>query len=123
MAPAEPNPALELAFTLEHHHGRASAAIYEEILSKDHAALYPKTQEARIGLSKVDDVCRYVFDVNGVFVSTNMGTRWGDGASGLIGITAVDTLEVGELHYTTPSMPICVRRLAFASTGSPLGWL
>jgi tetratricopeptide (TPR) repeat protein len=149
MAPAEPNPALELAFTLERQHGRAAAAIYEEILSKHPAALNglawvalaernreearagfegvlaldPKTQEARIGLFKVDDVCRYVFDVNGVFVSTSMGTSWGDGASGLIGMPAVDTPEVGELHYTTPSMPICVRRLAFASTGSPLGWL
>jgi cytochrome c-type biogenesis protein CcmH/NrfG len=122
MAPAEPNPALELAFTLECQHGRTAAAIYEEILSKDPAALNglawvalaernreearagfegvlaldPKNQEARISLSKVDDVCRYVFDVNGVFVSTNMGTS---------------------------SMPICVRRLAFASTGSPQGWL
>ena len=34
MAPAEPNPALELAFTLERQHGRAAAAIYEEILSR-----------------------------------------------------------------------------------------
>jgi tetratricopeptide (TPR) repeat protein len=149
MAPAEPNPALELAFTLERQHGRAAAAICEEILSKDPAALNglawgahaernreearagfdgvlaldPKNQEARIISSKVDDVCPYVFDVNGVFVSTNMGTLWGGGAAGLIGIPAVDTLEVGELHHRTPSMPICVRRLAFASTGSPQGWL
>jgi tetratricopeptide (TPR) repeat protein len=163
MAPAEPNPALELAFTLERQHGRAAAEIYEEILSKDPASrpallglarvargqyrldkarsiyaqllkknpqdpdalnglawlalaernreearagfqgvlvMDPQNQEARTGLSKVEEVYRYVFDASGVFVSTNMGTSWGAGAAGLFGITAVDTLEVGELHYT-----------------------
>ena len=48
MAPAEPNPALELAFTLERQHGRAAAAIYEEILSKD-----PASRPALLGLARV----------------------------------------------------------------------
>jgi tetratricopeptide (TPR) repeat protein len=163
MAPGEPSPALELAFTLERQHGRAAAGIYEEILSKDPdarpallglarvareqyrldkaqeiyarllkknpqdpdalnglawvalanrnreearagfrgvLAVDPQNQEAQIGLSKVDEVYRYVLDVNGAFVSTSLGTSWGAGATGLIGITAVDTLELGEFHYT-----------------------
>jgi tetratricopeptide (TPR) repeat protein len=163
MAPSEPNPALELAFTLERQHGREAAEIYEEILSKDPAsrpallglarvargqyrldkaheiyvrllekdpkdpdalnglawvalanrnrrearvgfqgvlAANPQNQEAEIGLSKVDDVYRYLLDVNGAFVSTNLGTSWGFGAIGQIGISAVDTIELGEFHYT-----------------------
>jgi tetratricopeptide (TPR) repeat protein len=63
-------------------------------------ALDPQNSEAQVGLSKVEDIYRYVLDMNGAFVSTNMGTSWGAGATGLIGLTAVDTLEVGEFHYT-----------------------
>jgi tetratricopeptide (TPR) repeat protein len=63
-------------------------------------ALDPQNSEAQVGLSKVEDIYRYVLDMNGAFVSTNMGTSWGAGATGLIGLTAVDTLEVGESHYT-----------------------
>jgi tetratricopeptide (TPR) repeat protein len=163
MAPGEPNPALELAFTLERQHGRAAARIYEEILTKDpdsrpallglarvargqyrldkareiYAQLLkkdrqdpdalnglawvalaernrdearagfqgvlakdPQNQEAQIGLSKVDEVYKYVLDVNGAFVSTNLGTSWGAGATGLIGISAIDTVELGEFHFT-----------------------
>src|SRR5258708_11773298 len=47
-APGEPNPALELAFTLERQHGRAAAEIYEEILSKD-----PSSRPALLGLARV----------------------------------------------------------------------
>jgi tetratricopeptide (TPR) repeat protein len=163
IAPNELNPALELAFTLEHDHRRQAARIYEDILAKDPAsrpallglarvargqyrldkargiyeellksnpkdtealnglawlalaernreqaragfegvlAMDSQNSEAQVGLSKLEEVYRYVLDVNGAFVSTNMGTSWGAGALGLIGITAVDTLEVGEFHYT-----------------------
>jgi tetratricopeptide (TPR) repeat protein len=47
-APGEPNPALELAFTLERQHGPAAAEIYEEILSKD-----PASRPALLGLARV----------------------------------------------------------------------
>jgi tetratricopeptide (TPR) repeat protein len=163
IAPTEPSPALELAFTLERDHGRQAALVYDDILAKDPEsrpallglgriargqyrldkargiyeqllkrdpkdvdalnglawvalaernreqaragfqgvlALDPQNSEAQVGLSKVEDIYRYVLDVNGAFVSTNMGTSWGAGATGLIGLTAVDTLEVGEFHYT-----------------------
>jgi Tfp pilus assembly protein PilF len=72
--------------------GRAG---FEHVLSID-----PQNEEARIGLSKAPDVYRYVFDATGAFVSTASGTSWGFGGDGLIGLSAFDTLEVGEFHFT-----------------------
>jgi tetratricopeptide (TPR) repeat protein len=48
IAPNELNPALELAFTLEHDHRRQAARIYEDILAKD-----PASRPALLGLARV----------------------------------------------------------------------
>lgn len=163
LAPDQPNPSLELAFTLERHHARRAAEIYDQVLAADPGsrpallglarvarkhyrldkargiyerllrenqrdlealnglawlevaernrgkaragfegvlALDAQNREAQVGLAAVDEVHRYVLDVNGAFVSTNLGTSWGAGAAALIGLTAVDSLELGEFHYT-----------------------
>ena len=62
--------------------------------------IQPQDAEAKVGLTKVDDVYRTSFDAYGVMVSTSMGSSWGIGGTGLFGITAFDTLEIGEVHYT-----------------------
>ena len=62
--------------------------------------IQPQDAEAKVGLTKVDDVYRNSFDAYGVMVSTSMGSSWGIGGTGLFGITAFDTLEIGEVHYT-----------------------
>ena len=81
--------------TLANRNREQARAAFQGVLALD-----PQNSEAQVGLSKLEEVYRYVLDVNGAFVSTNMGTSWGAGATGLIGITAVDTLELGEFHYT-----------------------
>jgi tetratricopeptide (TPR) repeat protein len=48
MAPQEPNPALELAFTLEAAHSRDAGRIYEEILKRD-----PNSRPAMLGQARV----------------------------------------------------------------------
>jgi tetratricopeptide (TPR) repeat protein len=48
MAPAEPNPALELAFTLEAGHAAEAGDLYEEILRRD-----PRSRPAMLGLARV----------------------------------------------------------------------
>jgi tetratricopeptide (TPR) repeat protein len=48
MAPAEPNPALELAFTLEAGHAAEAGDLYEEILKHD-----PHSRPAMLGLARV----------------------------------------------------------------------
>jgi tetratricopeptide (TPR) repeat protein len=48
MAPAEPNPALELAFTLEAGHAAEAGQLYEEILKRD-----PRSRPAMLGLARV----------------------------------------------------------------------
>ncbi len=48
MAPQEPNPALELAFTLEAAHPRDAGRIYEEILKRD-----PNSRPAMLGQARV----------------------------------------------------------------------
>jgi len=68
---------------------------FEKVLSID-----PNNEEAHIGLSKAPDVYRYVFEGSGTLVSTSSGTSWGFGGDGLIGVTAFDTIELGEYHYT-----------------------
>jgi tetratricopeptide (TPR) repeat protein len=68
---------------------------FEQVLTLD-----PQNEEAKVGLSKVEGVYRYAFDANGAFVSTASGSSWGFGGTGLIGISAFDTLEVGWTHYT-----------------------
>lgn len=163
LAPGEPNPALELAFTLEEKHPLQAQQVYRAVLARDPgskpallglarlyrgqneleqaAAIYqrllkadprdadalnglawidlaerrrtdaqagfekvlsidPGNQEARIGLAKAPDVYRYVFEASGTSVSTGSGTAWGFGGDALIGITAFDTIELGEYHYT-----------------------
>ena len=163
VAPDAPNPALELAFTLEVKHPGEAARLYQEILARDPAsrpallglarvergeyeldkasAIYerllvtnpqdtdalnglawialarrqreqgragfervlsldPRNEETRIGLSKAPDVYRYVFDASGAFVSTSSGTSWGFGGDALIGVSAFDTIELGEFHFT-----------------------
>jgi len=49
MAPEEPNPALELAFTLEAAHPRDAGRIYEEILKRD-----PNSRPAMLGQARVE---------------------------------------------------------------------
>ena len=49
MAPQEPNPALELAFTLEAAHPRDAGRIYEEILKRD-----PNSRPAMLGQARVE---------------------------------------------------------------------
>ncbi len=61
---------------------------------------HPDNDEAKIALTKVDDVYKYVFDTSGAFVSTTSGNSWGFGASALIGLDAFSTIEVGEYHFT-----------------------
>lgn len=68
---------------------------FEKVLS-----INPGNEEAKIGLSMAPDVYRYVVDASGTWVSTSSGTAWGFGANALIGVTAFDTIEVGEYHYT-----------------------
>ncbi len=72
--------------------GRAG---FEHVLALD-----PNNDEARIGLTKVDDVYRNVVETSGTLVSTSLGTSWGFGARGQFGITAFDTVELGLIHYT-----------------------
>ncbi len=72
--------------------GRAG---FEQVLTLD-----PQNEEARIGLSKSESVYRYLFDASGAFVSTGSGTSWGFGGTGLIGVSAFDTLEAGWTHFT-----------------------
>ena len=48
MAPAEPNPALELAFTLEAGHAAEAGDLYGEILKRD-----PRSRPAMLGLARV----------------------------------------------------------------------
>lgn len=163
LAPDEPNPALELGFTLEEKHPQRAAKVYQEVLARDPnskaallgmgriyrgqneleqaTAIYqqllkanpqdadalngmawialadrrrvagqerfervlaidPNNEEAKIGLSMAPDVYRYIFDATGTWVSTGNGTSWGFGGDALIGITAFDTIELGEYHFT-----------------------
>ena len=48
MAPEEPNPALELGFTLEAEHPREARKVYEQILARD-----PASRPALLGLGRV----------------------------------------------------------------------
>jgi tetratricopeptide (TPR) repeat protein len=48
MAPQEPNPALELGFTLEAQHPREARKVYEQILERD-----PASRPALLGLARV----------------------------------------------------------------------
>jgi len=48
MAPEAPNPALELAFTLEAKHAREAGRLYDEILKRD-----PSSRPAMLGLARV----------------------------------------------------------------------
>ena len=48
MAPQEPNPALELGFTLEAGHPREARKVYEQILARD-----PASRPALLGLARV----------------------------------------------------------------------
>jgi Tfp pilus assembly protein PilF len=48
MAPQEPNPALELGFTLEAEHAREARKVYEQILARD-----PASRPALLGLARV----------------------------------------------------------------------
>jgi tetratricopeptide (TPR) repeat protein len=48
MAPQEPNPALELGFTLEAHHPPEARKVYEQILARD-----PASRPALLGLARV----------------------------------------------------------------------
>ena len=48
MAPQEPNPALELGFTLEAQHPRKARKVYEQILARD-----PASRPAILGLARV----------------------------------------------------------------------
>jgi hypothetical protein len=48
MAPQEPNPALELGFTLEAKHAREARKVYEQILAHD-----PASRPAALGLARV----------------------------------------------------------------------
>jgi len=48
MAPEEPNPALELAFTLEAKHAREAGRLYDEILKRD-----PSSRPAMLGLARI----------------------------------------------------------------------
>jgi len=48
MAPQEPNPALELAFTLEAQHANEAGQVYDEILKRD-----PTSRPAMLGLARV----------------------------------------------------------------------
>lgn len=48
MAPKEPNPALELGFTLEAEHPREARQVYEQILARD-----PASRPALLGLARV----------------------------------------------------------------------
>ena len=48
MAPQEPNPALELGFTLEAQHPREARKVYEQILARD-----PASRPALLGLARV----------------------------------------------------------------------
>jgi hypothetical protein len=41
-----------------------------------------------------------VLDLNGSYVSTSLGSSWGFGPLGQIGLSAFDTIELGEFHYT-----------------------
>ncbi len=68
---------------------------FEYVLSLD-----SNNEEAKAGLSKSDSVYRYAFDADAGFVSTANGTAWGFGGKALLGLTALDTLELGEFHYT-----------------------
>jgi tetratricopeptide (TPR) repeat protein len=94
--PRDPDALNGLAWVAlaERHRERARAG-FEGVLQA-----YPQNQEAEIGLSKVDEVYRYAFDAYGTFVSTSMGSSWGFGGTGLIGVNATDTLEIGTIHYT-----------------------
>ena len=47
--PAAPNPALELAFTLEEKHGSEAGQVYQEILARD-----PNNRPALLGQARVD---------------------------------------------------------------------
>lgn len=67
---------------------------FEHVLVLD-----PNNAEAKIGLAKAKDVYRYTFDTNGLLVTTATGTSWGFGATALLGLTAFDTLELGETHF------------------------
>jgi tetratricopeptide (TPR) repeat protein len=68
---------------------------FEKVLAID-----PHNEEAKVGLSMAPDVYRYVFDASGTWISTSSGTSWGFGGDALIGVTAFDTIELGEYHYT-----------------------
>ena len=48
IAPQEPNPALELGFTLEAQHPREARKVYEQILARD-----PASRPATLGLARV----------------------------------------------------------------------
>ena len=48
MAPQEPNPALELGFTLEAEHPRDARKVYEQILARE-----PASRPALLGLARV----------------------------------------------------------------------
>ena len=48
LAPSEPNPALELGFTLEEKHPQEAVKVYEEVLARD-----PRSKPALLGMARV----------------------------------------------------------------------
>lgn len=80
---------------------------FQEVLAQD-----PNNDEAKIALTKVNDVYKYVFDTSGAFVSTTNGNSWGFGASALIGLDAFNTIEVGEYHFTNELVTVGAAGLA-----------
>ena len=94
--PNDPDASNGLAWiALANRRREQGRAGFEHVLALD-----PNNDEARIGLTKVDDVYRNVVETSGTLVSTSLGSSWGFGARGLFGITALDTVELGSTHYT-----------------------
>jgi len=184
--PAAPNPALELAFTLEAKNGSEAAQVYGEVLARDPGnrpallgqarvargqyrldearaiyerllavnakdaealnglawlalanrnrergrqgfervlALDPNNEEAKAGLSKTEGVYRYLFDVDGAFVSTAGGNSWGAGARALAGVTPFDTVEIAEAHFTNELQTLSAVGIAtLPSDDVRIGW-
>jgi tetratricopeptide (TPR) repeat protein len=62
IAPLEPNPALELGFTLEAQHPREARKLYEQILARDHAS-----RPAALGLARVARSENRLDDARGLY--------------------------------------------------------
>jgi tetratricopeptide (TPR) repeat protein len=94
--PNDPDASNGLAWiALANRQREQGRAGFEHVLALD-----PNNDEARIGLTKVDDVYRNVVETSGTLVSTSLGSSWGFGARGLFGVSALDTVELGSIHYT-----------------------